>query len=91
MTTSADASSTSSEPSQPASARSRLSAGLATLLRLVRPQRSDRDTIETILESPDHDENSDFGADERKMLSNILQLKHRTVEDVLVPRGAARR
>ena len=87
MTTSADPSSTSSEPSQPASARSRLSAGLATLLRLVRPQRSDRDTIETILESPDHDENSDFGADERKMLSNILQLKHRTVEDVLVPRA----
>ena len=70
MTTSADSS--SSEPSQPASVRDRLSEGLATLIRLVRPQRSDRDTIETILESPDHDETSGFGADERKMLSNIL-------------------
>ena len=85
MTTSADPS--SSEPSQPASLRDRLSEGLVTLVRLVRPQRSDRDTIETILESPDHDETSGFGADERKMLSNILQLKDRTVEDVLVPRA----
>ncbi|MGB1160547.1 MAG: hypothetical protein ACPG40_04990, partial [Alphaproteobacteria bacterium] len=65
MTTSADPSST--EPSQPSSVRNRLNDGWATLVRLVRPQRSDRDTIETILESPNHDETSGFGADERKM------------------------
>lgn len=87
MTTSADPSPSSSEPSQPAGVRGRVSAGFAALLRLVRTPRSDRDAIETILESQDHDESSGFGADERKMLSNILQLKDRTVEDVLVPRA----
>ena len=88
MTTSADPSSSNSEPSQPPSSRlTRWGEQVAAVLRLVRPQRNDRDAIETILESPDHDESSGFGADERKMLSNILQLKDRTVEDVLVPRA----
>lgn len=60
---------------------------LLALLRRFRPQQSDRDAIETILEQPLNHETSDFDADERKMLSNILQLKHRTVEDVLIPRA----
>lgn len=65
----------------------KLSERLGAALRWMRPQQSDRDAIETILEQPLDQQNSDFGADERKMLSNILQLKDRTVEDVLVPRA----
>ncbi|MEC8153811.1 MAG: hemolysin family protein [Pseudomonadota bacterium] len=88
MTTTAEPSDPSSSPeSQDSAAPQRLGQRMLALLRRFRPQRSDRDAIETILEQPQNHETSDFDADERKMLSNILQLKHRTVEDVLVPRA----
>ena len=88
MTTTAEPSDPSSSPeSQESTAPQRLGQRVIALLRRFRPQRSDRDAIETILEQPQNHETSDFDADERKMLSNILQLKHRTVEDVLVPRA----
>ena len=88
MTTTAEPSDPSSSPeSQDSAAPQRLGQRVLALLRRFRPQRSDRDAIETILEQPQNHETSDFDADERKMLSNILQLKHRTVEDVLVPRA----
>ncbi|MBL6771581.1 MAG: HlyC/CorC family transporter [Alphaproteobacteria bacterium] len=88
MTTTAEPSDPSSSPeSQESTAPQRLGQRVLALLRRFRPQRSDRDAIETILEQPQNHETSDFDADERKMLSNILQLKHRTVEDVLVPRA----
>ncbi|MEC8275098.1 MAG: hemolysin family protein, partial [Pseudomonadota bacterium] len=77
----------SSPESQDSATPQRLGQRVLSLLRRFRPQRSDRDAIETILEQPQNHETSDFDADERKMLSNILQLKHRTVEDVLVPRA----
>mgnify|MGYP001181619941 CR=1 FL=1 len=88
MTTTAEPSDPSSSPeSQDSAAPQRLGQRMLALLRRFRSQRSDRDAIETILEQPQNHETSDFDADERKMLSNILQLKHRTVEDVLVPRA----
>ncbi|MEC8710401.1 MAG: hemolysin family protein [Pseudomonadota bacterium] len=88
MTTTAEPSDPSSSPeSQDSATPQRLGQRVLALLRRFRPQRSDRDAIETILEQPQNHETSDFDADERKMLSNILQLKHRTVEDVLVPRA----
>ena len=88
MTTTAEPSDPSSSPeSQDSATPQRLGQRVLALLRHFRPQRSDRDAIETILEQPQNHETSDFDADERKMLSNILQLKHRTVEDVLVPRA----
>ena len=88
MTTTAEPSDPSSSPeSQDSAAPQRLGQRMLALLRRFRPPRSDRDAIETILEQPQNHETSDFDADERKMLSNILQLKHRTVEDVLVPRA----
>ena len=44
-----------------------------------------RDTLEELIEGPEEGEQS-LGADERILLGNILELRGRTVADVMVPR-----
>ncbi|MDH5489186.1 MAG: hemolysin family protein [Rhodospirillaceae bacterium] len=48
-----------------------------------------RDTLEELIEGGEEGEQS-LGADERMLLGNILELRGRTVEDVMVPRADIR-
>ena len=60
-------------------------------LRWPRGDTSLRETLEEIIEeigeTDDEAGNGPIGDDERVMLSNILKLRHRTADDVMVPRA----
>ena len=52
----------------------------------IKTSESVRDTLEEILEEREEQEQP-INADERLLLANILELRHRTVHDVMVPRA----
>ena len=52
----------------------------------IKTSESVRDTLEEILEEREEQEQP-INADERVLLANILELRHRTVHDVMVPRA----